>query len=38
MEKHGAELHKILRAEKDNGMNIKKCVGEGNPSELTKGR
>jgi hypothetical protein len=38
MEKHRVELHKILSAKKDKGMNIKEFFGEGNPSELTKGR
>lgn len=34
MEKRRAELHKIIGAEKEKGLNIKEFVKEGNPSDV----
>ena len=34
IEKRRVELHKIIRAEKDRGLNIKEFVKEGNPSDV----
>ena len=34
MEKRRVELHKIINAEKEKGLNIKEFVKEGNPSDV----
>jgi nucleotide-binding universal stress UspA family protein len=34
MEKRRLELHKVISAEKDKGLNIKEFVKEGNPSDV----